>query len=443
MGKQNRQRRREKQNRRAQAERRPQPVRAGSSSGPASPAEGVALLAEAIRRGRPDLADGFVAGLAGQWTERSDAGGVPQASSAALATAVGAAWEHGWQPADLLHAFGRKLAAPDRRLLVGIIEADVDRLRAHVHADPAWFEAEDDVVDERPAGRSDGVVGSWTRAEGLSVVDALYRSGELLALLWNVPTIPAIGRPPSAWGAASSLLSPRRRPPSGSVLDDRMLARVRALLAKAESTEFVPEAEALTEKAQQLMARYAIDHAMIAGAERGAGGVPESRRVLIHDPYAKGKATLLTEVGRANRCQTVWSKDFGFCTVFGFATDLAVTEILFTSLVSQCSTAMQAASKTLASPRSFRESFVLSFAIHIGTRLGQATASTVADAVADHGDALLPVLASRNDEVEAARSEAFPRTRATGIRSVDRRGWAAGQVAAELAHLDAGQRLTR
>jgi hypothetical protein len=219
---------------------------------------------------------------------------------------------------------------------------------------------------------------------------------------------------------------------------------VRALLAKAESTEFVPEAEALTAKAQELAARYAIDHVLLASAGgEAAGEQPISRRVLIHDPYAKGKANLLAQVGDANRCQTVWSKELGFSTVFGFPTDLAVTDVLYTSLVSQCSTAMLAASREVASPRSFRESFVLSFAFHIGDRLREATEATVAEAAAAHGDALLPVLASRDAQVEAVKHEAFPRLRSTRVRSVDGRGWAAGQAAAELAHLDAGKAVGR
>ena len=45
----------------------------------------------------------------------------------------------------------------------------------------------------------------------------------------------------------------------------RHLERVRALLAKAESTEFVEEAAALSAKAYELIATHAIDLAMILG----------------------------------------------------------------------------------------------------------------------------------------------------------------------------------
>jgi hypothetical protein len=50
----------------------------------------------------------------------------------------------------------------------------------------------------------------------------------------------------------------------GDLPDRRMLDRVRALLAKAESTEFPKEAEALSARAQELMARHRIDRALLA-----------------------------------------------------------------------------------------------------------------------------------------------------------------------------------
>jgi hypothetical protein len=222
-----------------------------------------------------------------------------------------------------------------------------------------------------------------------------------------------------------------------------VLTRVRALLAKAESTEFEPEAEALTAKAQELMARYAIDAALVAEGAGGGADRPGMRRVLIHDPYAKGKATLLNSVAVANRCEAVWSKEEGFCTVIGFPTDLAVTDVLFTSLVSQCSAAMQHASRGVRGARTFRDSFVLAFAVRIGTRLRVGADATVAEAAAERGASLLPVLAARHDRVEAVRDEAFPRLRSAGVRSVDPRGWAAGEAAADVARLDSGRAVGR
>ncbi len=326
-----------------------------------------------------------------------------------------------------------------------VVLSDVGAWQGHPHADPAWLRQLEDLEADLAAERTGGcVVADWAAEEGIDLVEALLSAAQLLALLWSMPTLPRVGDPPSAWGTTAE---PSRRRTAAGVpdsIDDRILSRVRALLAKAESTEFAPEAEAFTEKAQELMARYAIDDAVLSrGGGHNSRDRPVSRRVLIHDPYARGKASLLAQVGGANRCEAVWSKELGFCTVFGFPTDLAVTDILYTSLVSQCSKAMLASSRGVSRPRSFRESFVLSFALHLGDRLRAATAATVEEATAAHGDALLPVLASRHDQVEAARQEAFPHLRKPRSRTVDPRGWSAGRAAAELAHLDAGKRITR
>src|SRR5262249_56557754 len=114
---------------------------------------------------------------------------------------------------------------------------------------------------------------------------------------------------------------------SGRAADQRMLDRVRALLAKAESTEFPEEAEAFTAKAQELMARYSIDHALLA-ADTGAADQPTGIRVGIDNPYEAAKALLLQEVAEANRCRAVWSKQLGFATVLGYPADTGAVELL-------------------------------------------------------------------------------------------------------------------
>ena len=47
-------------------------------------------------------------------------------------------------------------------------------------------------------------------------------------------------------------------------MDEKKLSRVRALLAKAESSSFPEEAEALSAKAQELMTRHALDRERIS-----------------------------------------------------------------------------------------------------------------------------------------------------------------------------------
>jgi len=63
--------------------------------------------------------------------------------------------------------------------------------------------------------------------------------------------------------------------------DNPLLERVRKLLAKAESAGTTPpEAEALTAKAAELMAKYGIDRALLAAA-RPETDQPGDRVIVI------------------------------------------------------------------------------------------------------------------------------------------------------------------
>lgn len=402
--------------------------------GAVSAAEGVVLLAQAILAGEEWVAEQLVDALGTGFP----AGEAQAAAEAALLAATNRLWEQGWQVADLVHAVGRKLPAPDRRLLLRTVVRAAEAWRHLASSDPEWTAQLEGVEADLPASSRDGtVVSGWTATERLHRFDALHRAATLLGLLWRLPPLERLGPPPSAWGDAATA---RRRtaPVAGAAGagDDKILGRIRGLLAKAESTEFQPEAEALFAKAQELMTRYSIDHAVLEGTDpAGRGEQPAQRRLLIHDPYAKGKSALLAQVARANRCQSIWFADAGFSSVVGFPTDLALTDLLFTSLVTQCSTAMQVASRDVRQPRSFRESFTLAFAIRIGERLEAAAEAGVAEAVAERGDDLLPVLASRAEEVEQAFDAAFPRRRSSNFRISDGRGWDAGRAAADVASI--------
>src|SRR5947208_15177038 len=84
-----------------------------------------------------------------------------------------------------------------------------------------------------------------------------------------------------------------------------LLDRVRKLLAKAEAEGVTPpEAEALTAKAAELMARYGIDRARLAAA-RPETDAPSSRMVDIGNPWGRVKAHLLCGLGSALRCQCI------------------------------------------------------------------------------------------------------------------------------------------
>ena len=239
-----------------------------------------------------------------------------------------------------------------------------------------------------------------------------------------------------------------------------MLSRIRALLAKAESTEFAEEAEALSGRAQELMAKYSIDHALLA-AETGQEEVPGGRRIAVDNPYEAPKATLLQIVAQANRCRVVWSKDLGLVTVIGFPADLDAVELLFTSLLVQANSAMlRSGGKRDGAGRSrtraFRQSFLLAYAVRIGERLSEAADHAQQAAVAEqraaaagpegdgtgndaarNGTDLVPFLAARHRAVDDAVDEMFGSTltRTRAVRASDADGWNSGRAAADLASL--------
>jgi hypothetical protein len=229
---------------------------------------------------------------------------------------------------------------------------------------------------------------------------------------------------------------------SGPRVDARHLARVRALLAKAESTTHAAEAEAYTAKAQELATRHSIDEALLSARSGAVTVVPFARRIGVDHPHEGERAALLDVVARANRCHVVWSPEFGFATVFGFDSDLDTVDLLYTSLLIQAHRDMArtepAGGKAgRARLRSFRQSFLIAFAMRIGERLAAATQAALAEATQTDGpERLLPVLMARDAEVRETMEKAFPRTvRGRGSRVDSQEGWNSGQASADRARL--------
>ncbi|MXQ68171.1 DUF2786 domain-containing protein [Actinomadura rayongensis] len=223
-------------------------------------------------------------------------------------------------------------------------------------------------------------------------------------------------------------------------VERRVLGRVRALLAKAESTAFPAEAEALSARAQELMTRYSLDRALLAGAVPAAGDAPVGRRIVVEGPYEGPKAVLLGVVAEANRCRAVWHRDLGLATVIGHPAELAAVEMLFTSLLVQATAAMTHAGTRGDAPartriRSFRHSFLNAYAARVGERL-RAAADNAAGHAGPRTD-LVPALAARDAAVDRTVDALFPglvRGRARTVSNAA--GWAAGRAAADLAGLD-------
>lgn len=374
----------------------------------------------------------------------------PATVSEALGTEVSRllrfCWQHGWQPVDVVSVVRRLESAVHADAMASAVIDDA-RHDAGQPMHPQWAAQ---LVDMQPWWSARETVSEpWMQrligAIGFRLRDAIEHAVVLIARLQRFPKLPTLIPPP---GPGAALAAARRTLPSDAALDPKMLGRVRALLAKAESTEFPEEADSFTEKAQELMTRYSIDVAMVAATSGAAVGGPEGRRIHLDPPYIDAKASLVHAVASANRCRSVLLSEFGFITVFGFSTDLAVVDVLFTSLLAQATTAMVVAGRVVnqagvSRTRSFRQSFLISFAHRIGERLQEASSASTKEAEVDFGGSLLPVLAQREADVDEAVAAAFPRMRQVRSRVSNAAGWNAGRVAADQASLQSGAALVR
>ena len=350
-------------------------------------------------------------------------------------------WPEGWQPADLARVAARELGAEARRAAVDLMAA---QLRAYASAtiDAVWHDQLAELKARVWWSDDAAYVTSLTAARRLDRAGAVGALTHLLGLFAQLPPLEPLTPPP---GKARNGDAARR---AGSArgaggVDDKLLARVRALLAKAESTTFEAEAETFTAAAQAMMARHSIDQAMLSESDDRDADRPGGIRLGMENPYPEAKAVLLQQIAEANRCRAIWSRHLGFTTVLGFRADTAWVELLYTSLLVQATAAMtKAGSKTTARgtsrTRAFRTSFLESFAVRIGERLRQETRQAEREAAASAERDLLPVLARRDQAVEDEVRRIFPdmtNARRASWRTADREGWAAGRTAADLADL--------
>lgn len=480
MGKASRLRRQKKERERQQ--RRGGPGAAfgsGPASGPESgPAPGrgrvpadseraataVAEAVQAVCGGHQDAYSRVLTELASErtpaWTRAVSQGLVEM-----LRASVTRSWRAGWQPAELARHAGRELSQQHVAVAADMIAAEMSGYPAAT-VDQRWAaqvtsvralsvaEAGNAAPGNGPWWGSDAdYLPAWARRSGAAggLRDAVATAIELLHLFQHLPVLERLLPLP---GTARTIVA-GHAPAAGAAgqADERMLSRIRALLAKAEATEFAEEAEALSARAQELMAKYSIDQALLA-ADSGREDRPSGRRIAVDNPYEGPKTSLLQAVALANRCRVIWSKEVGLATVVGFAADLEAVELLFTSLLVQADSAMlRAGSRQDAYGRSrtraFRQSFLVSYAVRIGERLAEAAEHATQEAAAERpaaaSTALVPFLAARRQAVDDAVDEIFGGAlkRGRSVRATDAEGWASGRAAADLATLHNRAPVTR
>ncbi|MEZ5382434.1 MAG: DUF2786 domain-containing protein [Microthrixaceae bacterium] len=362
------------------------------------------------------------------------------AGERALLSHLGLAWNGGWQPVEVLRqARLHGSRAATARLMAEAIANDDARRRAAT-LDQRWI-AQVDSMDLPPADGRPGWIHRWVRQEGLEPSEARDVMAEALALLF-LPQLEPLIPPPGSTGATSTRSAPTRTDAASE--RDPLLERIRALLAKAESTDFEEEAMAFTAKAQELITRHAIDAALLADGDAPTEEEPSIIRVPLDPPYGDAKGLMLQIVAEHTRCRAVMMAGLNMSRVVGYPADLTAVEMLFTSLLIQAQTALAQAGRsappgTRTRSSSYRSTFLVAYANRIGDRLTEINAAVAAEVTQEEGDSFLPVLRAQEDRIDDFMAERFGETVSSGVRGgYDPAAAAHGRMAADSAQLSFG-----
>lgn len=353
-------------------------------------------------------------------------------TEAVLTTWTAELYGNGWQPTELLRLVRLHGSKAGVSLIARAMWAERTAREGPTASDPRWVEQWQSAGLPAPP-ITPGWVHDW--AEGWSIDQVRREIFALAALLGTAPLLELLLPPPPGVRHAPPVSA---GPPAGNT--DPMLARVRALLAKAESTEHESEAMAFTAKAQGLITKHAIDLAAL-DSDHDVAERPQLIRLTLDPPYADAKALLLQTLGEQTRCRTVFHATLMLSSVVGYPTDLKGVELLFTSLLVQAQHGLAEASAT-APPgfrtrsQAYRAAFLHGFTERVGARLAEA--NRLAYANADAGT-FLPVLRSKGDLIDGFVTEHFGDTVARPVRGgFDGLGYARGQLAGDAAALNAG-----
>jgi hypothetical protein len=230
--------------------------------------------------------------------------------------------------------------------------------------------------------------------------------------------------------------------------DDKMLARIAALLRQAEGTDNAHEADAFMAAAQRLATATSIDFAVARAhsANRTAAQAPTQRTITIGEPGSRGLRTyvqLFAVIAAANDVTCDVASNSTFVYAYGFEADIDTTHALYASLVVQmvrsCDAYLATGAHKPTPTITARLNFQLAFGTQIGQRLSEAREEARREATKEKATAPGTALALRNKDIELrqhyrAQSKARGTWRATsasaGYSSAARRaGDRAGRTA--------------
>ncbi|MFE0104158.1 DUF2786 domain-containing protein [Streptomyces sp. NPDC059009] len=201
--------------------------------------------------------------------------------------------------------------------------------------------------------------------------------------------------------------------------EDGKLAKIRALLAKAEDpAASEEEAQAYFAKAADLMAKYGIERAMLTLNTPDADKI-SFRLIKIEGSYVEERRLMAAYIAKAlsvepllSRTRLPGEKRFSYyLEMYGFESDLERVEMLYTSLSLQASNGLRGTrpewweSTTLTA---HRKAWLRGFAFTVSERLKAAEGRAKKEAEAEHGSSVALVLADRAALAKKAADDANP-----------------------------------
>lgn len=225
--------------------------------------------------------------------------------------------------------------------------------------------------------------------------------------------------------------------------EEKIIEKIRKLLALADRTDNEEEAAAFFEKAQHLMVAHAIEEQALK-----AMGDAKAEKIVVRvvdiperDEIKKAKHILLNSLAKANRCRIVILGGRGQVSLIGYESDTLFVELLYSSVLMQYAIERTRAWKSPQGQKQAKmygqsrhiwlQGFSASYALQIGKRLDDSIKSV------DSGTAL--VLYDRSQDVEAAMAGLYPRTKTTSMKLRNSVGSKAGEDAADRADLTGGR----
>jgi hypothetical protein len=191
--------------------------------------------------------------------------------------------------------------------------------------------------------------------------------------------------------------------------DDKMLARIAALLRQAEGTDNAHEAEAFMAAAQRLATATSIDLAVARAhsAERTKSQMPVQRTITIGNAGTRGLRTyvqLFVVIANANDVKCDVASNSTFVYAYGFAGDIDASHALYASLVMQMVRASEAYISSGAhrpTPTiTARINFQLAFGARIGHRLSEARDDAQREATRGRDSQPGTAIALRDKDIE-------------------------------------------